>query len=301
MDRLDVLGLFVRVVESGSFSKAARATGVGQPAVSKQIAALEARLGSPLVTRSSRGLSVTAAGQDYYEFARRILVEIEEADAQVGRGQRAPAGVVRVAASPAFGRLYLVPRLAELAARHPGITLHLDVSERRADLVGEGVDVAVRMGRLGDSTLVARRIGTMRPVTVASRGYVAAHGTPRVPADLAGHNCLGYVFDGETLAWGFRGPDGPTTVEPRGTFRCNEGEALRAAVLAGLGIGHVASWLLAAELASGEVVRLLPDFAPDPFPIHALTPAGRRLPSRVRLMVDLLAEICAGEPELRTD
>lgn len=290
--------MFVRVVESGSFSKAARDIGIGQPAVSKQVAALENRLGVQLLTRTSRGLNVTTAGQDFYESALRILGEFEDAEERIGRHQLSPSGLVRVTASPAFGRMYVIPRLAEFRERYPDVSIDLEVSERRVDLIEEGIDVAIRMGNLADSSLTAQRIGTMRVATVASAAYLERNGTPSSPAGLADHQRIAYVYNGEPISWGFRGPAGPITVEAIGAFRTNDTEHLRAAVLAGLGIAHNASWLYADVVASGEVVPLLTGFAPDPFPIHAVTAAGRRMPCRVRLFVDFLAEICAGVPEL---
>lgn len=292
--------MFVRVVESGSFSKAARDIGIGQPAVSKQVAALEGRLGVQLLNRTSRGLSVTIAGQDYYESAVKLLGEFEDVEDRVARRQLAPSGLVRTTASPAFGRMYIIPHLAEFRALYPDVTLDIEVPERRIDLVEEGIDVSIRMGNLSDSSLTARRIGTMRVVTVASAGYLREHPAPTTPAELADHQRIAYVFNGEPMCWGFKGPGGPITVEAVGGLRTNDAEHLRAAVLAGLGIGHNASWLYASELASGEVLPMLERFAPDPFPIHAVTAAGRRMPSRVRVFVDFLADICSREPELRS-
>lgn len=299
MDRLAALQLFVRVVETGSFSQAARAEGVGQPTVSKQIATIEERLGAQLLRRTSRGLNLTAAGQDYYESAVRLLGEFEEAEARVGRGQVAPAGLVRVATSPALSRMYLVPRLPEFFALYPDVVVDFDVSPAQVNLIEDGIDVALRVGHLSDSTLVARRIGDVIAATVATPDYLARNGTPRTPADLADHDCIAYIFRDAPLGWGFRGPAGAIEVHPKGSVRTNDAEHLRAAVLAGLGIGHNASWLYADEIASGAVTVLLAEYDPDPYPIHAVTPGGRRVPSRVRVFIDFLATICAGNPHLR--
>jgi LysR family transcriptional regulator for bpeEF and oprC len=299
MDRLDALQLFVRVVEAGSLTKAAGALGVVQPTVSKQIALLEDRLGAQLLNRTSRGLSLTAAGQDYYESALRLIAEFEEAEARIGRGQAAPAGMIRVASSAGLGRMYLLPRLPEFFARYPDVAIDFDVSERFISLIEDGIDVALRIGHLSDSTLVARRIGTMAVATVATPAYLERFGEPKTPGDLAGHDCVGFVHRGALVNWGFRGPAGPITIEPKGKVRSNDGEHMRAAVLAGLGIGHNASWLYAPELASGEVRELLVDYAPHPFPIHAVCPGGRRVASRARVFIDFLAELCAANPHLR--
>jgi LysR family transcriptional regulator, regulator for bpeEF and oprC len=283
MDRLNAMQLFARVVESGSFSKAARAEGVVQPTVSKQIAALEDHLGAQLLNRTSRGISLTAAGQDFYDSAVRLLDELDEAEARVGRGQIAPSGLVRVATSAAIGRMYLVPHLPDFFARYPDIRLDFDVSERHVSLIEDGVDVALRIGNLADSTPV----------------YLDRFGEPKTPAELAGHACIGFIFQGAPQAWRFNGPVGPIVLEPHGAFRSNDAEHIRAAVLAGVGIGHNASWLYAPAIGAGMLKPLLGDYAPHPNPIHAVCPAGRRVPGRVRAFIDFLAEICAADPHLR--
>ncbi|KAB1073276.1 LysR family transcriptional regulator [Methylobacterium planeticum] len=301
MDRIDALRVFARVVEGGSFSRAAREIGIGQPAVSKAVAALEAQLGVQLLTRTSRTLSVTPAGQDYYEATRQLLDGFAAAEERVAAGRTAVSGTVRVTSSPALDRLFVIPRLPEFRAAHPDMSIEMDVSGGRVDLIEAGVDVAIRIGRLPGSSLTARRIGTMRMMTVASADYVRRRGRPEAPADLAGHDRVAYIFHGETMGWGFVAPEGPLTVDPGGFFRSNDAEHLRAAVRAGLGVAHTASWLFSDLLASGEVVPLLRDHAPEPFPIHAVTAQGRRVPSRVRLYVDFLARIFAAEPELRIE
>jgi LysR family transcriptional regulator, regulator for bpeEF and oprC len=299
MDRLDTLRLFVRVIETGSFSKAARAEGVGQPTVSKQIAALEERLRTQLLNRTSRGIGLTAAGQDYYESAVRLLGDFEEAEARAARGQTAPAGRIRVATSAAIGRMYLIPRLPAFFERYPDVAVDLNVSERHVSLIEDGIDVALRIGQLADSTLVARRIGSMVAATVAAPAYLARAGEPKTPADLVDHDCVGFIFQGAPLPWAFNGPAGPITIEPRSKIRSNDAEHLRAAVLAGIGIGHNAGWLYAPDVAAGRLKLLMVDYAPNPQPIHAVCPGGRRIPGRVRAFIDFLAETCAADPNLR--
>jgi LysR family transcriptional regulator for bpeEF and oprC len=299
LDQLEALQLFVRVVETGSLTKAARAIGVGQPTVSKQISLLEERLGARLLNRTSRGLSVTSAGQDYYESAVRLLDDFKEADARVRRGQAAPEGTIRVASSPAFARIHLMPRLPEFFARYPGLSVDFDISERFVSLVEDGIDVALRMGTLSDSSLVARRIGTVGASTVATPAYLDRAGTPAAPGDLDSHACIGFVHRGALTTWRFQGPAGAISVEPKGPFRSNDAEHLRAAVLAGIGIGHTVSWLFEAEIASGAVRQVLREFETPRFPLHAVCPGGRRIPSRVRVFIDFVAEICAASPHLR--
>lgn len=291
--------MFVRVVESGSFSQAARDLNVSQPTVSKQIAALEARLGILLLARNSRTLTVPPAGQDYYEAVVRMLQDLDFVEDKIAEGQSAPAGLVRVTLSPAFGRMFVIPRLPDFRARFPEVAIEMEVSSRHVDLIEQGIDVAIRIGRLADSALVARRIGDMRMITLASAAYLAAHGTPQTLDELAHHQRIGYVYQGDIVGWGFQVDGRPATVDGGGAFRTNDAEHVRGAVLAGLGIAHHASWLFTDVLASGEVVPILANHAPPPFPIHAVTAAGRRTPSRVREWITFLAAMCAEEPELR--
>lgn len=299
MDKLDAMRMFVRVVESGSFTQAARDLGVSQPTVSKQLAALEARLGMQLLARNSRALSVTPAGQDYYEATVRILQELDTVEEQLVEGQSAPSGLVRVTLSPGFGRLFVIPRLPDFAKRFPDVCIEMDVSSRHVDLIEEGIDVAIRIGHLSDSALVARRIGDMRMITLASADYLARHGAPQTLEELRQHQRIGYVYQGDVVGWGFEVDGRPVTVEGGGTFRTNDAEHVRGAVLAGLGIAHHASWLFTDELASGAVCQVLEQLVPPPFPINAVTAAGRRMPSRVRHFIDFLAAVCTEESELK--
>lgn len=299
MDRLDIMQLFVRIAETGSFSKAARAVGVGQPTASKQIAALEERLGAQLLQRTSRGLSLTDAGQAYYEVSVRLLGEIEAGESSVGRGQISPSGILRVALSAGVGRMYVVPRLPEFFARYPDLAVDLNVSERHVNLIEDGIDVAIRIGLLADSSLLARRIGSMEVVTVASPEYLKKFGEPMTPADLDHHKAVTFMFRGAPRPWEFKGRSGSITVQPKGHVRTNDAEHIRAAVRAGLGIAHNSSWLFARDIASGAVRSLLNDYTPNPYPIHAVYPGGRIIPVRVKVFVDFLAQIFAEEPSLR--
>lgn len=300
MDKFDAMRMFVRVVESGSFSQAARDLNVSQPTVSKQLAALEARLGTQLLARNSRTLAVTPAGQDYYEATMLILQDIDSIEEKILEGQSTPSGLVRVTMSPAFGRMFVVPRLLEFRERFPDVAIEMEVSSRHVDLIEEGIDVAIRIGRLSDSALVARRIGDMRMITLASACYLAKHGTPQTLDELDAHQRIGYIYQGDITGWGFLVDGRQVTVDGAGSFRTNDAEHVRGAVLAGLGIAHHASWLFTDVLASGEVIRILEQHAPPPFPINAVTAAGRRMPSRVRQFIDFLAVIFAEEGELRS-
>jgi LysR family transcriptional regulator, regulator for bpeEF and oprC len=295
LDRLDAIGLFVRVVDSGSFSAVARTLGVGQPAVSKQIAALEAHLGAQLLQRTSRSLTLTEAGRDFYESALRLVGDVEAAESRVGRGRIAPSGLVRATVAPVFGRLYVVPRLREFFARYPEVAVELVVADRLVNLVEEGVDVGVHNGELSDSGLIARKIAQTPVITVATPTYLAAHGDPATPAELERHACIIYAAP---RAWGFAGRFGPIAYQPKGAFRTNDAEQIRTAVLADLGLAHTPGWLFAAEIASGAVRPVLTAFEPARLSISAVRPGGRFMASKVRVFIDFLAEIFADEPTL---
>jgi LysR family transcriptional regulator, regulator for bpeEF and oprC len=298
MDQLDVVRLFVRIAETGSFSRAARAEGVGQPTASKQVARLEERLGARLLQRTSRSLSLTEEGQAYYEACVRLIGEFEAAESAIGRGRASPTGVIRAALSAGFGRMYVVPRLPEFFGRYPHLAVDLDISERHVNLIEDGLDVAIRIGFLADSTLLARRIGSMSVMTAASPDYLTRFGEPKEPADLERHAAVVFMSGGVPRLWDFKNPSGAIAIQPKGRVRTNDAEHIRAAVRAGLGIAHNASWLFAPDVASGAVQPLLQDFAPDPYPIHAVYPGGRIVAGKVKVFVDFLAEIFAQEPSL---
>jgi LysR family transcriptional regulator for bpeEF and oprC len=299
MDRFSTLRLFVRVVERGSFSHVGRELGVGQPAVSKQIAALEARLGVLLLNRTSRGLSPTAAGNDLYQSAIRILSDLEEAELRIVQDRASPSGRVRLATPPALGRLFIVPRLPAFFRRYPNVSIDLSASERRVDLIRDGIDIALRVGTLADSSLVARKIGDLHMVVAATPAYLERRGTPSSPTELRSHNLIVGQTQGVTQAWKFKTPDGPVLLEPEGNFRSNDAEDQRAAVLAGLGIGHAGRAMFAADIAAGAIVPLLEEYASDPSPIHIVSASGRQMPERFRVVIEFLANICAEEPALR--
>lgn len=299
MDRLDVMRLYVRVVETGSFSQAARALKIGQPTVSKQIAGLEARLGAQLLRRTSRGLSLTDAGQSYYDSAVRLIEDFTAAEQRVRQGQVAPAGPIRVAISASFGRVQIMPRLPAFFARYPDISVETDISDRYVNLIERRIDVAVRIGHLADSSLTARRIGRTDIAVLATPAYLARHGTPQTPGDLGRFPCMTYLIDGRARPWEFSGPAGAIDFIPQGPVRSGDAEHIRAGVLAGLGLAQLPTWLVVDEIAAGTIVPVLTDFAPPPYPISAVTPGGRLQAGRVRAFVDFLADAFAADPDLR--
>lgn len=295
MDRFSALQLFVRVVDAGSFTQAARELNLGQPAVSKQIAGLETRLGTPLLNRTSRGLTPTLAGQDLYDSAVRVLGDLEETESRIGRGSVSPAGLVRFATPPALVRMFVIPRLPDFFAQFPDVSVELSVSERHVDLVRDGIDVAMRVGHLSDSSLVVRRIGSVHMCTVATPAYLARHGTPAVPDDLCAHKLVMAHHQGATMPWQFKRDDGAWTLAPSGFVSSNNADDIREAVLAGLGIGHSPLALFHADIAAGRLVRVLKDFAPDPLPIHVVYASGRQAPRRVRVLTDFLTALFESE------
>lgn len=301
MDKLQAMKTFVRVVEAGSFSAVAHEADTTQGAVSKQVAALEKALGARLLVRTTRSLSLTDEGARYFEQARRLVGEIAEAEATLRRGEQQLTGWLRVAASVGYGRLKLMPVVQAFIARHPGARVDLRLHDGFIDLVEQGIDVAVRIGELEDSSLVARRIGTSRRLLLAHRDYLrtlpAGLKAPATPRDLAAHNCLVYTERANRNSWTFiAGPGAPepvgTTqgVRVEGNLQTNSSEVMRTSVLAGMGIGYVPDWLFDAELASGEVQRLLPDWNAPANPIHLVSPPQRRHSAKVAAFTAFVIE-----------
>lgn len=291
MDTLEAMAMFVRVVERGSFSAVARELGTTQPTVSKQIRALEQRLGGRLIARSTRQLSLTDEGQRYYRQCREILSAVDSAEHSFQTGREAVAGPLRVASSVSFGRLQIAPRLQAFLQRYPEVTVDLLLSDQNVELVSEGIDVAIRIGELKDSSLIARHLGVTRRLMVAAPAYLQTHGTPQTSDDLSRHNCLLFNLLEDFDTWTFN--DGQSSVQVRGNVRSNNSEAIRQMVLSGLGISLSPSWLYRRDIEAGRVVQILPAYVPASLPINALLPANRRQSARVRAFVDFLAEAFA--------
>lgn len=293
MDRMTAIRLFVRLVECGSFSAVGREEGIGQPAVSKQIGALERHLGAQLVLRTSRQVVITDAGQTFYESARQLVDDFDALESSVGDRQQSPRGVVRVDTAPAHGRLCITPLLPEFFRRYPDVAIELSVSNRQIDLVGEGVDLAIRHGRLMSSSLTARKLSDTDFVLVASPSYLAAHGVPTRLADLDKHTCIIFANGRERYPWSLKARKERVSYVPHGSLLTGDAEHIRAAVLCGLGIAQAPFWLVAKEIQSGEIQVLLPDLQPERVPIHLVYPAGRRVPMRVRVFIDYLVSVFA--------
>jgi DNA-binding transcriptional LysR family regulator len=290
MDRLEAMEVFVRIVQAGSFSAVAREMGTTQPTISKQITALETHLGTRLLNRSTRNLSLTEAGTAYYERCKRILEDVKAAEGALGRLQSSLTGVLHVNGAIAMGQIFLTPLVLDFQRMYPELTIELTLNDRYIDLVEEGVDVAVRLGRLADSNLIARPLGQARRVLVATREYLDRFGTPRVPGDLSRHNCLLYAYLSSGNEWWFRGPQGELRVQAHGNFKANNGHAIREALLSGAGVALMPDWLVHAEIESGELVALLPEFAPAPLEVNAVYPSGRHVSTKLRTFLDFLQE-----------
>lgn len=282
--------IFANVVEHRSFSGAAQALGVGKATVSKAISRLEARLGTALFHRTSRRLTLTDSGRALTDHAQRILAEGLAAEEQALESAVAPTGLVRVAAPMTFGIRHVAPAVADFMATHPGIAVDLHLSDARIDIVAEGVDIALRIADLPDSSLRARRLSAIEPFTVASPAYLARHGTPTHPAQLADHDCFTYT-NIPNPTWTFNGPGGEVAaVRAVGSFAANNGEAMIPALLAGIGIARLPDFIIDREIASGELVAILTEWRAPPVALHLLTPPSPRRPARVELLIDWFSE-----------
>jgi DNA-binding transcriptional LysR family regulator len=287
VDRLDAMQVFVRVIEKGSFSAVAKERGIGQPAVSKQIAALEDELGTELIQRTSRSIALTEPGRDFYESALRILDDFENAASRIGRGQTAPKGLIRVTVPPTFARLHMVSKLPAFFAAYPDMAIEMATSESPTTIIEDGFDLAIHSGDLPDSTLVARRLGQTMTVLVATPQYLSRHGIPESPEDLHRFRSVVFVERGSVQPWSFGSGQDTKRVIPTGVFRTSDLEQMRMGVLEHIGIAQAPAWLFAAELREGTVIRLLTPFE-RAVPIVAVRPASRRMSAKVRIFIEHL-------------
>jgi DNA-binding transcriptional LysR family regulator len=297
LDRLTGMEVFVRVAGAGSLSGAARAMGMSQTMVTKHLAALEARLGTRLFHRSTRRLTITDAGRRYLDSTERLLADIEAAEAAVAADRVEPRGLLRLNVPLVFGIRQIAPRLAAFAARYPQVSIELGLNDRLVDLAEEGWDLAIRIGSLRDSSLVARRLAPCRMMICAAPAYLAAHGTPRTTAELAGHNCLGYTLAQAGAArWRMGGAAG-IDVAVSGNLRANNGDALLAAALAGQGVVYQPSFIVGDDLRAGRLVPITLDVPPsDQLAVYAIYLPGRMPSAKVRAFIDFLADAFAPEP-----
>ena len=297
MDRVAAMESFVRTVERGSFAAAAAGRGLSATMVGNHVRFLEHRLGALLLNRTTRQQSVTEFGRAYFERCRAILAEIEAAERVAEAMQAVPRGLLRVTAPVAVGTTVLPSLLAGYLRRCPEVTVDLVLQDHRLDLLADELDVAIRAGTLPDSSMIARALPPLQLVVCAAPAYLAAHGTPGSPADLAAHNCLDFTHAAEPLLWRFRNAGGDAAIGVSGNLRINSGPALRAAALEGIGIVMQPDLVVAGDLAAGRLVRLLADHAAPTLKLHLLTLPNRRPTRKLRSFIDhVTAEFSRASP-----
>lgn len=294
MHDLAQLEIFVHVVQDGGFTQAAQSLGVSKSFVSRQLGALEDRLGARLLNRTTRKLTLTDVGAVFYERCKRVLDELSQAELEVSDLQNDPRGTLRLSAPMSFGMRYVAPEISAFLVEHGQLSVDLDLADRRVDLLGEGFDLAIRIGKLADSSLVARKLGSSDVLVIASPEYLDRRGRPTHPRELRDHDCLQYAYS-PGLQWVLEGDEGQVTVAVRGRVAANNGDAIAAAVRSGLGIARLPDFIAAPLLREGAAELVLPKWH-DTFGIWAIYPHNRHLSAKVRLFVDFLAERWAEPP-----
>ncbi|PMS15473.1 transcriptional regulator [Trinickia dabaoshanensis] len=291
MDRMAAMETYISVVEAGSFSAAAKRLKLGQPAVSKSIAQLEERLGVRLLLRSTRGLTPTDAGQRFYEHARRAIEEVELAEHVARDASTGLSGVLRISAAVTFARLHILPALKTFLDRHPNLQIDIVLDDRTIDLLEMGVDVALRMGSLDDSTMTARRIAQSRRLVVGTPAYLAEAGAPKTPADLSQHQVIVYSLRGGGESWAFSQQGKEVAVVVSGRVSVSAAEGIRTTVLGGIGLAIASEWMFSPELADGTVQAVLTDWELPSIDLWAVFPAGRLMSAKARAFVAFVEEI----------
>lgn len=290
LDRLLAMTVFVKVVEQGSFARAAERLHMSTSGVSRHVAELEAHLDTRLLNRTTRRISLTESGQAYFERALHLLADLEETEAAVSSSTVTPRGTIRLTCSTSFGVPHLAPAIGAFQARYPDVRFDISASSRFVDLVEEGLDLAIRIGDLGNPNLIARKIGSMRLITCASPEYLKRKGTPKHPDDLAKHNCFTYEYAPEKNQWRFQDRQkNEIKVRIDGSVHANNGEMLAAIAVAGAGIALEPDFIVEPLLESGALVEILKSFRPVPYNIYAVYPSRRHLSAKVRTFVDFLA------------
>lgn len=299
MDNLTGMAVFARVAEAKSFSAAARRLGLSKSAVSKHVTRLERALKARLINRTTRRLSLTETGEAFYEHCARMLAEAEAAELAVSRLHAAPRGVLKVTVPAAFGHLHVAPAIPDLLARYPEVTVQIVMNDRRVDLVEEGFDVAIRLTGAPPLNAVARKLATIRWAVCAAPEYLKRHGTPREPQELARHNCLFYSFLEASAEWRFKSPAGETAVRVAGNFTVNNSEAIREAVLRGLGVGLLPTFTVGGDLREKRLRQVVADYeALGTFgnEVYAVYLPTRYVSPKVRAFVDFFVERFGPEP-----
>ena len=291
------MAAFVRAVETGGFSAAARQLGLSPSALSKLVTRLEDRLGAQLMQRTTRRLQLTVEGEAFFGRARDILAAMDEAEAEVTEAVSSPRGLLRMHCGSTFAMHQLAPAIPRFQERHPSVALELAISDEQLPMMQEGVDLAIRIGALEESSLVARRICNLERVICAAPSYLARHGTPRTPDDLQQHNCLWITSLPQLKRWPFDTDDGIRVVNVSGNVAANHAETVMQLALAGVGITRLADIVVAAAIRAGTLVPILTDWHHvEPVPLYATYPSGRNLSPKVRAMVEFLVEEFGGAP-----
>ena len=294
MDLFGSMKMYVAVVDGGSFAAAADKLEMSRAMASKQIQKLEEHLGTRLLNRTTRRLSLTETGRAFYERSLQIIGDVEQAEQIAGQMTRRPQGVLRVTLPLSYGQHRLAAIIGDYTQAYPQVQLDISLSDRKIDLVEDGLDLAIRIGALPQSDLIARKIGGVHSVVCAAPAYIARHGAPRTPAELAGHACLGYTLSGGGTDWRMEGPDGPLTVAISGPIRADNGDIIRLAALSGAGILFQPQFIVDDDLAAGRLVRLLPQWQSAELGVYAVYPSRKHLSARVRTFVDFVAAALAG-------
>lgn len=301
MDRVTLMQTFVAVAEAEGFAPAARRLGVSPPVVTRSIAALEEWLGARLLERTTRKVRVTEAGTRYLSDCKRLLAEIEDAEAAVTGAHETARGSLGVTASVMFGRLFVAKILLDFLAKHPQVTARALLVDQVVDLMDEGLDVAIRIAKLEDSTLTSAKVGAVRRVTCASPGYLAKHGVPRAPRDLAEHRCFVFSSERSAPAWAFENKGRSSSFRPRVTLLANSSEVGIEAAVSGFGITRALSYMVASHVHAGRLRVILEDYEVEPIPIHVVYREGRRAPARVRAFVDFAVPLLRANRDLGLD
>ncbi|WP_414147048.1 LysR family transcriptional regulator [Erwinia sp. BNK-24-b] len=298
MDRFQAMATFIRVVDTGSFSAAARQLNVGQPAVSKIVAQLESRLQTSLLTRSTHGLTPTEAGQRFYERARAAIQEADEAELAARGAGKGLSGKLRISAATTFARLHIIPRLPQFLAEHPELDVDVILDDRVIDLIAEGVDVSLRMGALPDSSAVARKLATSARSVIATEEYLANKGEPATPAELAEHEAV--LYNPQPNFWSFTREGAVTSVAVKGRIRVSAAEGQRAAVLSNMGLCIASDWMFAEELKSGTVRKVLTAWQLPAIDLWAVFPNGRLASAKARQFAGFVETIMNEEGSLHS-
>ncbi|MGI8894042.1 MAG: LysR substrate-binding domain-containing protein [Casimicrobiaceae bacterium] len=297
IDRFQVITAFVRVVETGSFVRAADRLDVSVSAISRQVAELEAHLDARLLHRTTRRLSLTESGRAFHERCLQLLADLDEAEQSANAGTVKPRGTLRLTCSVTFGARHLAAAIADYFARYPQLRFDIELSDRATDLIDEGFDVAVRIGAIGSTNLVGRKVGETRLLCVAAPSYLARHGEPRRPEDLAKHLCLTYEYSANRYVWPFRDAQGrERNVRIAGPIHANHGRFLEALAVAGVGVAYEPDFIVGPDVRTGRVVPLLRKFQAPPSSIYVVYPSRRHLSAKVRTFADFLSERFA-QPE----